>query len=113
MLVADADGAPQPTVATWTLTVALPAEEKGTHMSRFVALLEKYRSVPMTPAMFVAMARDMLPLLPAERGDITAAFPYFIQKSAPVSGVKILPDYAGQWNPPAAGHPAQLGLGGA
>src|SRR3546814_4933310 len=93
MLVADAAGAPQPTVATWTLTVALPAEEKGTHMSRFVALLEKYRSVPMTPALFAAMARDMLPLLHAERGDITAAFPYFINKSAPVSGVQSLLDY--------------------
>src|SRR5690606_8968528 len=70
MLVAGPDGAAQPTVATWTLTVALPAEEKGTHMSRFVALLEKFRSVPMTPALFADMAREMLPLLHAERGDI-------------------------------------------
>lgn len=46
MLVLAGDGAAQPTVANWTLTVALPAEEKGTHMSRFVALLEKYRATP-------------------------------------------------------------------
>jgi len=110
MLVAGADGAAQPTVATWTLTVALPAEEKGTHMSRFVALLEKYRSVPMTPALFTAMARDMLPLLHAERGDITAAFPYFINKSAPVSGVQSLLDYEVQWIARAAGDAVEFEL---
>jgi Uncharacterized conserved protein len=97
MLVAGADGQAQPTVATWTLTVALPATEKGTHMSRFVALLEQYRTQPMTPARFCEMAREMLPLLHAERGDITAAFPYFIDKAAPVSGVRSLMDYELQW----------------
>ncbi|CAM4153307.1 GTP cyclohydrolase FolE2 [Bordetella tumbae] len=109
MLVAAADG-PQPTVANWTLTVALPAEEKGTHMSRFVALLEKYRTVPMTPALFSEMARDMLPLLHAERGDITAAFPYFINKSAPVSGVQSLLDYEVQWIARAAGDQVEFEL---
>ncbi|CAM4102510.1 GTP cyclohydrolase FolE2 [Bordetella muralis] len=109
MLVATADG-PQPTVANWTLTVALPAEEKGTHMSRFVALLEKYRTVPMTPALFSEMARDMLPLLHAERGDITAAFPYFINKSAPVSGVQSLLDYEVQWIARAAGDQVEFEL---
>src|SRR3546814_15866129 len=103
MLVADAAGAPQPTVATWTLTVAVPAEEKGTHMSRFVALLEKYRSVPMTPALFAAMARAMLPLPHAERGNITQAFPSFTNKSGPVSGVQSLLDTELQWIARAAG----------
>lgn len=97
MLVQAGDGSAQPTVANWTLTVALPAEEKGTHMSRFVALLEKYRPIAMTPALFADMAEEMLPLLHAERGDITAAFPYFINKSAPVSGVQSLMDYEVQW----------------
>ena len=97
MLIESGDGSPQGTVANWTLTVALPPEEKGTHMSRFVALLEKYRSTPMTPALFRTMAADMLPLLHAERGDITASFPYFINKSAPISGVQSLLDYEVQW----------------
>lgn len=109
MLVATADG-PQPTVANWTLTVALPAEEKGTHMSRFVALLEKYRATPMTPALFADMARDMLPLLHAQRGDITAAFPYFVNKSAPVSGVQSLLDYEVQWIARAADDQVELEL---
>lgn len=97
MLVLGGDGSAQGTVANWTLTVALPPEEKGTHMSRFVALLEKYRSTPMTPELFRAMAADMLLLLHAERGDITASFPYFINKSAPISGVQSLLDYEVQW----------------
>jgi len=108
MLVATADGQAQPTVANWTLTVALPATEKGTHMSRFVALLEQYRSRPMTADLFRAMARDMLPLLHAERGDITAAFAYFIDKAAPVSGVRSLMDYEVQWTARASGEDVEL-----
>ncbi|TAL82488.1 MAG: GTP cyclohydrolase I FolE2 [Candidimonas sp.] len=97
MRVAVDDGSMQATIANWTLTVELPAAEKGTHMSRFMALLEQHRAVAMTPAMFGAMTRDMLHLLNARRGDITAQFPYFITKSAPVSGVNSLLDYDVQW----------------
>ena len=98
MLVAAAGEQPAlPTVATWELTVALPAEEKGTHMSRFVALLEEYRPQAMTPVPFSEMAVKMLPLLNAEKGDLTAVFPYFINKVAPVSGVASLMDYEITW----------------
>lgn len=97
MLIVAGDGAPMPTVADWELTVALPADAKGTHMSRFLALLEDHRSQAMTPALFCKMLRSMLPLLNAQRGDITARFPYFIQKTAPVSGVTSLMDYELTW----------------
>lgn len=96
MMLQGPDG-PLPTVAQWELTVALPAHEKGTHMSRFVALLEQHRSTPMTPGLFCDMARQMLPLLHAEQGDITATFPYFLNKVAPVSGVSSLMDYELTW----------------
>ena len=108
MQVQAADGSVVATVANWTLTVALPAEEKGTHMSRFVALLERYRAIAMTPASFRAMATEMLPLLHAEHGDITAAFPFFINKSAPISGVQSLMDYEVQWIARAEGGDAEL-----
>ena len=97
MLVAGSNGEALPTVANWELTVALPAEEKGTHMSRFVAQLEQYRRLPMTPALFCEMTEKMLPLLNAKQGDITAVFPYFIDKVAPVSGVSSLMDYEVKW----------------
>ncbi len=96
MLIAASDEA-LPTVADWELTVALPAHEKGTHMSRFVALLETHRRTPMTPASFCAMAQDMLELLGAQRGDMQARFPYFLNKTAPVSQVSSLMDYEVTW----------------
>ena len=102
MQIASANGPALATVAQWELTVALPAREKGTHMSRFVALLEQYRATPMTPAVFCAMAREMLPLLNAQRGDISASFPYFMNKAAPVSGVESLMDYEVKWTARAA-----------
>jgi len=97
MLVAAADGSAQPTVGDWELTVALPAHAKGTHMSRFLALLDEYRPRTMTPVLFCEMLREMLPLLDARTGDIIVRFPYFIQKTAPVSGVKSLMDYELTW----------------
>lgn len=102
MLIAGSNGEALPTVADWELTVALPAEEKGTHMSRFVAQLEQYRRTAMTPALFCEMAETMLPLLNAQQGDIIASFPYFIDKVAPVSGVSSLMDYQVTWKARAA-----------
>lgn len=97
LMVSSAGGQAMPTVADWELTVALPAHEKGTHMSRFVALLEQYRKTPLTPALFCEMAQSMLPLLNADKGDIRARFPYFIEKVAPVSKVASLMDYEVSW----------------
>ncbi|MYN13814.1 GTP cyclohydrolase I FolE2 [Pusillimonas sp. TS35] len=97
MLVENTGGEAQPTVGAWELTVALPAHEKGTHMSRFVALLERYRCVAMTPAIFCRMAAEMLPLLHADAGDISVRFPYFLEKIAPMSGVASLMDYELCW----------------
>lgn len=96
MLIAAGDES-QPTVADWEMTVALPAHEKGTHMSRFVALLEAHRREAMTPVLFCKMAQGMLELLGAEQGDIRARFPYFLTKVAPVSEVSSLMDYEVSW----------------
>lgn len=110
MIIA-AGGEDLPTVADWELTVALPAHEKGTHMSRFVALLEAHRRTPMTPAAFCGMARDMLALLGASQGDMLARFPYFMNKVAPVSEVGSLMDYEVSWKCVARGDEAAGGAG--
>ncbi len=99
---------PMPTVADWALTVALPAEQKGTHMSRFMALLERHRETPLDLSGFAGMAREMLGLLEAERGDLSASFPYFVSKVAPVSGVRSLMDYQVQWRATAHAGGVQL-----
>lgn len=97
MMVAGGDGKAMPTVGDWELTVALPAEAKGTHMSRFLALLDDFRDAPLTPARFWDMHEAMLPLLNARAGDIVLRFPYFIRKAAPVTGVTSLMDYELTW----------------
>ena len=86
------DGEVQPTVGTWNLDVHLPAEQKGTHMSRFVALLEENKA-PLQSATFRTMLAAMLEKLEAEAGRIEVSFPYFVNKVAPVSGVQSLLDY--------------------
>ncbi|WGS47125.1 GTP cyclohydrolase FolE2 [Burkholderia sp. JSH-S8] len=86
------NGDVQPTVGVWNLDVHLPADQKGTHMSRFVALLEEHRA-PLTTERFRAMLAAMLEKLEAEAGRIEVTFPYFVNKTAPVSGVQSLLDY--------------------
>ena len=86
----------QSSVGTWNMTVHLPEQKKGTHMSRFMALLEEFTSSdskPLNVDVFGKLIRNMLELLDAESGRIELSFPFFITKTAPVSGVKSLMDY--------------------
>jgi GTP cyclohydrolase I len=85
-------GEAQPSVGVWNLDVHLPADQKGTHMSRFVALLDEHRE-PLELASLRAMLVSMLEKLEAHAGRIEVSFPYFVMKTAPVSGVQSLMDY--------------------
>jgi GTP cyclohydrolase IB len=87
-------GAEQTTAASWTLDVALPAEKKGTHMSRFVAWLDA-QAEAMDAARLGRELSLMLGKLDATEGRIEARFPFFIRKRAPVSGLQSLLDYNG------------------
>jgi len=89
--VASPDG-PQAVVASIDLSVALPAHQKGTHMSRFIALLQENRE-PLSAGALGPLVRSMLERLDASSGAIEARFPYFVNKAAPVSGVESLMDY--------------------
>jgi len=89
-------GADQATAALWALDVALPAEKKGTHMSRFVAWLEA-QDQAMDAARLAQQLDAMLALLGATEGRVEARFSFFIRKRAPVSGVQSLLDHAGAW----------------
>jgi GTP cyclohydrolase I len=85
-------GGVQHTVATFNMYVCLPHHFKGTHMSRFVEILEEHER-EITVETFQVMLGEMAGRLEAEEGHIEMAFPYFIEKKAPVSGVKSLMDY--------------------
>ena len=82
----------QSTVARLTMTVRLPAEQKGTHMSRFVALMEDRRR-ELDYGELKDLTQRMLELLDSDAGKISIAFPFFRQKTAPVSGIRSLLDY--------------------
>lgn len=86
------DGSTISTVADVSLGVGLPADVKGTHMSRFVELLEA-QDEPLAVASLADWLSVMLRRLEATSGRIELAFPYFVRKTAPVSGVTSLLDY--------------------
>jgi GTP cyclohydrolase I len=83
----------QPTIAELTLTVGLAPEVKGTHMSRFIELMESWDR-PLCTRSLPELLQAMLKRLDARSGRIGFAFPYFIRKTAPVSGVSSLLDYS-------------------
>ena len=90
--VADKDGGVQHTIATFNMYVELPHNFKGTHMSRFVEILNAHER-EISVESFETMLREMVERLEAQSGHIEMVFPYFIEKAAPVSGVRSLMDY--------------------
>ena len=92
VVVNDRSGREQHTVADFNMYVNLPEEYKGTHMSRFVEILNDHE-YEITVKSFKRMIEEMTERLKAESGDIEMKFPYFVTKEAPVSGVKSLMDY--------------------
>jgi GTP cyclohydrolase I len=80
------------TVATLAMYVALPGDRKGTHMSRFIEVLQQ-NTEALSTASLPALLASMLVTLEADEGSVEIRFPYFINKSAPVSGVQSLMDY--------------------
>ena len=82
----------QHTVAKIGLTVGLPQRFKGTHMSRFVEILNEHRgelSLGTVPLILAEVQRR----LNADDAFIDVAFPYFMERHAPVSGATSLMEY--------------------
>ena len=90
--VKSVDGTENTTVATVDMYVGLPADVKGTHMSRFIEILERH-SRDLSTAGFAELFERMLDRLEAQTGYVEMRFPYFLSKKAPVSGVESLMDY--------------------
>ena len=90
--VLDRTGGVQHTIAVFNMYVSLPHNFKGTHMSRFVEILNSNER-ELSVESFPVILREMVEKLEAETGHIEMNLPYFINKSAPVSGVQSLIDY--------------------
>jgi len=90
--VKDRSQGDQHTIARFNMYVELPHNFKGTHMSRFVEILNNHK-YEISVESFAEMLLQMRQKLEADTGHIEMNFPYFINKSAPVSGVQSLMDY--------------------
>lgn len=90
--IRQADGLAQHTLAVFNMAVSLPAHLKGTHMSRFVEILQ-ISPEPFSISVLTTLLKRMVERLEVNDGYLEMRFPYFIEKTAPVSGVRSLLDY--------------------
>src|SRR5262245_47180372 len=81
----------QETVARLSMSVNLPHQFKGTHMSRFVEVLNEHRG-EVTMRTLPVILRELRSRLEAESAHIQVRFAYFLERAAPVSGLKALMD---------------------
>jgi GTP cyclohydrolase I len=92
VVVRDRSGREQHTVARLNMYVGLPHNFKGTHMSRFVEILNRHE-YEITVDSFKRMIYETNTALDAQIAHIEMIFPYFVEKAAPISKVKSLIDY--------------------
>ena len=86
------DGGTCDTVATINMFVSLPQDRKGTHMSRFLEVLNEYRE-GMHPERLIELCRELRERLDADVAHVEMDFTYFINKHAPITGKAGLMDY--------------------
>ena len=85
MVVWDRDQKSQQTIGNFTLTVDLPHQYKGTHMSRFIEALERHRG-EISLSTLPLLVQDLRETLDAARSHVRVDFSYFIQRKAPATG---------------------------
>lgn len=92
MTVMDKTNVSQHTVANIKMFVDLPHHYRGTHMSRFVEVLERH-TVDLHPESLEKILDDMQKSFACETAHLEISYPYFIRKAAPVSGISSLMEY--------------------
>jgi GTP cyclohydrolase I len=92
IVVLDQKDGRQETVAKLSMSVSLPHHFKGTHMSRFIEVLNSHRG-EVTMRTLPQILHELKERLEAETAHIDVKFPYFVEREAPVSGKKALMDY--------------------
>jgi GTP cyclohydrolase I len=92
LLVKDRSNQAQPTVATVAMDVDLPANVKGTHMSRFVEVLDSH-ATEVSVNTVVSIADALHDRLGGSRARVAFRFPYFRSRTAPVSGLSALAEH--------------------
>jgi len=90
--VFDASQGKQDTVASVTLSVSLPPEKKGSHLSRFTEILDSHAG-EVTPQTIPGILKELQERLDSPAACLRLSFPYFLRRSAPVSGASALTGY--------------------
>ncbi|RMH71192.1 MAG: GTP cyclohydrolase I FolE2 [Gemmatimonadetes bacterium] len=108
--ILDKENTEQHTVASVNMYVDLPHHFKGTHMSRFIEILNAYRGMISYKAIR-SILTEMKTRLDAESAHIELTFPYFIEKAAPITGAKALVDYRCTFSAAKNGHQLDFVLG--
>ncbi len=86
----------QHTIGTFSLTVDLPKEFKGTHMSRFLEILNAHGRL-IHAENIADILKELQKRLHARAAHITMEFPYFVEKEAPATGAKGQVDYVARF----------------
>ena len=100
--IRDKAHAVQNTIATIAMAVDLPKEFKGTHMSRFLEVLNAHGSVVHVnniPDILFAMQEK----LKSQTAHLEMEFPFFLTKAAPVSGMESVMNYTARFDATALG----------
>ena len=93
IVVLDRARGQQHTVAQIAMSVNLPHQFKGTHMSRFLEVLNEHRG-EVTMNTLPAILQSVQDRLQAESARIEVAFPYFLEREPPVTAARALMDYS-------------------
>ena len=91
--ISDRGGDTQSVIGNFIMSVGLPHDVKGTHMSRFVKILQDQEDT-INIENFQNLVKDTTNILDSESAYISVDFTYFKMKAAPVSRVESLLDYS-------------------
>jgi GTP cyclohydrolase I len=111
VVVLDREQGRQETVARLSMSVSLPHHFKGTHMSRFIEVLNRHRG-EITMRTLPAILSELRERLDAESAHIEVRFPYFVERTAPVSKARALMDYECSFTGESNGKGDDFVLGG-
>lgn len=109
IVVLDQKDQRQSTIAELSMSVNLPHEFKGTHMSRFIETLNSHRG-EITMRTLPQILAELKKRLRAESAHIEVSFPYFLERTAPVTGAAALMDYQCQFVGEANGRKSDFTL---
>jgi GTP cyclohydrolase I len=82
----------QHVIATFDMHASLSHQLKGVHMSRFVEILNSSTRI-ISVKSFESLVSAVVRKLETESGGVEMTFPYFMSKTAPITGISSLMDY--------------------